>query len=101
MSQEKVPSNRPLWLATILIVAVLVAAGAGFALHLAEASPVATLTGAGAAFVAAMTLGLEPHASLAVDGLPDLINLCDDKWAVDEVATALIIGNCSRRSHFA
>lgn len=34
-------------------------------------SGAATLTGAGAAFVATMTLGWERHASLAVDGLPD------------------------------
>lgn len=58
MSREQVPSNRPVWLAIIFIVAVLVAAGAGFTLYLAKASPVATLTGAGAAFVATMTLGM-------------------------------------------
>ena len=58
MSPEQVPSNRPVWLAIIVIAAVLVAAGAGFALHLAKACPAATLTGAGAAFVATMTLGM-------------------------------------------
>jgi hypothetical protein len=58
MSREQTPSDRPVWLAIIFIVAVLVAAGAGFALHLAKASPVATLTGAGTAFAAAMTLGM-------------------------------------------
>jgi hypothetical protein len=58
MSREPTPSNRPVWLAIIFIMAVLVAAGAGFLLHLTKASPASTLTGAGAAFVATMTLGL-------------------------------------------
>jgi hypothetical protein len=58
MSREQAPQNRPVWLAIIVIMAVLVAAGAAFALHLAKASPAATLTGAGAAFAAAMTLGM-------------------------------------------
>jgi hypothetical protein len=58
MSREQVPSNRPAWLAIIVIVALLLAGGAGFVLHLAKASPAAALTGAGAAFVATMTLGM-------------------------------------------
>jgi predicted membrane-bound spermidine synthase len=56
MSRE--PSNRPVWLAIIFIMAVLVAAGAGFVLHLARATAADTLTGSGGAFVAAMTLGM-------------------------------------------
>lgn len=58
MSRQQAPSNRPVWLAIIVIFAVLAAAGAGLALHLAKASPAAALTGAGAAFVATMTLGM-------------------------------------------
>jgi hypothetical protein len=58
MSRDHAPSNRPVWLAIIFIMAVLVAAGAGLLLHLAKAAPASTLTGAGAAFVAAMTLGM-------------------------------------------
>ena len=58
MSQEQSPSDRPVWLAIIFIVAVLAATGAGFALHLTKASSTATLTGAGTAFVATMTLGM-------------------------------------------
>jgi flagellar basal body-associated protein FliL len=58
MSREQAPSNRSVWLAIIVIMATLAAAGAGFTLHLANASPSSTLTGAGAAFVAAMTLGM-------------------------------------------
>ena len=58
MSRDQAPSNRSVWLAIIVMMAVLVAAGAGFALHLAKASPSSTVTGAGAAFVAAMTLGI-------------------------------------------
>ncbi|MHB1818394.1 MAG: hypothetical protein ACYCO9_10220 [Streptosporangiaceae bacterium] len=59
MLREQVPSNRPVWLAIIIIAAVLVAAGVGLALHLAKANSAATLTGAGAAFVATTTLGME------------------------------------------
>jgi flagellar basal body-associated protein FliL len=58
MSRDEAPSNRSVWLAIIVIMAVLAAAGAGFVLHLAKASPSSTLTGAGGAFVAAMTLGM-------------------------------------------
>jgi hypothetical protein len=58
MSGNQIPSNRPVWLAIIFIMAVLVAAGAGFLLHLARASPAGSLTAAGTAFVAAMTLGM-------------------------------------------
>lgn len=58
MAREQIPSSRPVWLAIIVILAVLVAAGAAFALHLTKASPAATLTGAGAAFVATVTLGM-------------------------------------------
>ena len=65
MSRDQIPSNRPVWLAIIFIMAVLVAAGAGFLLHLAKASPAGTLTAAGAAFVAAMTLGMAASRFLA------------------------------------
>ncbi len=58
MSGNQIPSNRPLWLAIIFIMAVLAAAGAGFLLHLAKASPADTLTASGAAFVSTMTLGM-------------------------------------------
>jgi hypothetical protein len=58
MSREQIPSDRPVWLAIIVIVAVLVAAGAGLALHLVKASPVITLMGTGTAFATAMTLGM-------------------------------------------
>ncbi len=58
MLRDPTPSNRPVWLAIIFITAVLAATGAGFLLHLTKASPTSALTGAGAAFVATMTLGM-------------------------------------------
>jgi hypothetical protein len=57
MPREQIPPNRPVWLAIISIVAVL-AAAAAFVLRLAHATPTGMLTGAGTAFVAAMTLGM-------------------------------------------
>jgi hypothetical protein len=58
MSGNQIPSNQPIWLAIIILTAVLAAAGTGFLLHLAEATPANALTGAGAAFAATMTLGM-------------------------------------------
>ena len=58
MSGNQIPSNRPVWLAIIILTAVLAAAGTGFLLHLAKATPADALTGAGAAFAATMTLGM-------------------------------------------
>ena len=58
MSGNQIPSNRPIWLAIIILTAVLAAAGTGFLLHLAKATPAGALTGAGAAFAATMTLGM-------------------------------------------
>jgi hypothetical protein len=54
------------WLAIISIVAVLVAAAAAFMLHLAHATPMGMLTGAGTAFVAAMTLGIAASRYLGI-----------------------------------
>lgn len=58
MSGNQTPSNRPIWLAIIILTAVLAAAGTGFLLHLAKATPADALTGAGAAFIATTTLGM-------------------------------------------
>jgi len=58
MSQLRSASNRPVWLAIILIVAVLVAAGTALSFHIASADAAQTLTGAGAAFVATVTLSM-------------------------------------------
>jgi hypothetical protein len=52
------PSNRPVWLAIIILTAVIAAAASGLLLHLAKATPAASLVGSGAAFVATMTLGM-------------------------------------------
>jgi hypothetical protein len=66
MSKEQTSSsNRPVWLAIIFILSVLVAAGAGLTVHLAKATPASTLTTAGAAFVATMTLGMTISRFLA------------------------------------
>ncbi len=65
MPRDQLPSNRPVWLAITFIIAVLVAAGTGFVLHLAKASPVVTLTASGTAFVATMTLGMAVLGFLA------------------------------------
>lgn len=56
MPENRTSSDRPVWLAIIFIVAVLVAAGTAFLLHIARANPADTLTGAGMAFVATVTL---------------------------------------------
>jgi hypothetical protein len=56
MSEDYRPSNRPVWLAIILIVAVLVASGTAMLFHLAHADVSSTLTAAGAAFMATVTL---------------------------------------------
>ena len=58
MPGNQIPSNRPIWLAIIVLAAVIIAAASGFVLHLAHAGPAAALVGAGAAFAAAMTIGM-------------------------------------------
>jgi hypothetical protein len=58
MPGNHIPSNRPIWLAIIVLAAVIIAAASGFALHLAHAAPAAVLVGSGAAFTAAMTIGM-------------------------------------------
>ena len=58
MPGNQIPSNRPIWLAIIVLAAVIIAAASGFALHLAHAAPAAALAGSGAAFTAAMTIGM-------------------------------------------
>jgi len=56
--QEGNASNRPLWMAVMLITAVLVAAAAAVLLHLAGASPASVVTAMGVAFATTMTLCL-------------------------------------------
>lgn len=58
MAGNQGSSNRPIWLAIITIVAVLVAAGTGFLLHLAKADPTTMLMAVGGAFATTMTLGI-------------------------------------------
>jgi hypothetical protein len=58
MPGNQIPSNRPIWLAIIVLAAVIIAAASGFALHLAHAGPAAALVGAGAAFAATMSIGM-------------------------------------------
>lgn len=58
MSQNYISSNRPIWLAIITIVAVLVAGGAALLFHLAGADAANTLAAAGAAFAATVTLAM-------------------------------------------
>ena len=58
MLGNQIPSNRPVWLAIIVLTAVIAAAGSGFMLHLAKAAPADALVGSGAAFAATMTLGM-------------------------------------------
>lgn len=58
MPGNQIPSNRPIWLAIIVLSAVIIAAAAGFALHLAHATPTAALAGSGAAFTATVTIGM-------------------------------------------
>jgi hypothetical protein len=54
--QEANNSTRPLWMAVMLITAVLVAAAAAVFLHLAGASPASVVTAAGVSFATTMTL---------------------------------------------
>jgi hypothetical protein len=56
MSEDHSSPNRPVWLAIILIVAVLIASGTAVLFRLAHAEVTSTLTAAGAAFVATVTL---------------------------------------------
>jgi hypothetical protein len=65
MNAKQVPSDRPIWLAIIVLAAVIVAAAAGFAFVLAHAAPVIALAGAGAAFTSAVTLGMSALRFLA------------------------------------
>jgi hypothetical protein len=58
MHGNQIPSNRPIWLAIVVLAAVIIAAASGFALRLAHATPAAALAGSGAAFAAAMTIGM-------------------------------------------
>lgn len=58
MSKDHRSSDRPVWLAIMIIVAVLVASGTALLFHLARADATKTLTAAGAAFAAALTLCL-------------------------------------------
>ena len=58
MPGNQIPSNRPFWLAIIVLAAVIIAAASGFALRLANATPADALGGSGATFAAAVTLGI-------------------------------------------
>lgn len=58
MPGNQIPSNRPVWLAIIVLAAAIIAAGSGFVLHLAKATPADALVGSGAAFAATMTIGM-------------------------------------------
>jgi hypothetical protein len=58
MPGNQIPPNRPVWLAIIVLAAVIIAAGSGFVLHLAKATPADALVGSGAAFAATMTIGM-------------------------------------------
>jgi hypothetical protein len=58
VSQNNYPSNRPVWLAIMLIVAVLVAAATALLFHQARDDMASTLTAAGSAFVATITLSI-------------------------------------------
>jgi len=58
MSGNHIPPNRPVWLAIIVLAAVIIAGGSGLALHLARDTPAGALVGSGAAFVATMTVGM-------------------------------------------
>lgn len=56
MSEDYSSSNRPVWLAIIFIIAVLVASGTAVLFRLADADATSTLTATGAAFVATVTV---------------------------------------------
>jgi hypothetical protein len=58
MPRNQIPPNRPVWLAIIVLAAVIIAAGSGVALHLARDTPADALAGSGAAFVETMTVGM-------------------------------------------
>jgi len=68
MSEQPSTSNRSLWITIITLVGVLAAAGVAVAFHLAGAEITATMTRAGMAFVAAVTLGLAIRTFLAESG---------------------------------
>jgi hypothetical protein len=65
MSEHPDSSNRPLWLAIIVIVAVLAAAGTAVLFRMAGADTITTLAGAGTAFVATVTLSMAMWRFLA------------------------------------
>jgi uncharacterized membrane protein len=58
MPGNQIPPNRPVWLAIIVLTAVIIAAGSGFALYLAKDTPAAALAGSGAAFAVTITIGM-------------------------------------------
>ena len=58
MPQDANVSNRSLWMAVMVITAVLVAAAAAVILHLAGSSTASVVTAAGVAFATTMTLCL-------------------------------------------
>ena len=58
MSKDYSSADRPTWLAIFIIIAVLAAAAAALLFHLAGADAMNTLTAAGAAFVATVTLAI-------------------------------------------
>jgi hypothetical protein len=58
MSESTPSQNRPVWLAIIMITAVLVAAGTAVLFRAAKSDASSTLTAAGTAFAATVTLCL-------------------------------------------
>jgi hypothetical protein len=56
MSEGYRPPDKAVWLAIMVIVAIIVASGTATVFHVAHASTTSTLTAAGAAFVATMTM---------------------------------------------
>jgi hypothetical protein len=65
MSEDSSSPDQSLWLAIILIIAVLAAVGTAVALKAAGASGPLILTSVGAAFVAGVTLGMRIRTFLA------------------------------------
>jgi hypothetical protein len=55
---SQLPPNRPVWLAIIVLAAVMTAAAAAIALCLSRAAPAVVVGGAGGAFATAMSLGI-------------------------------------------
>ena len=65
MSGDHSPSNRPIWLAIILITAVLTAAATAVVFRMVGATATDMLTSTGTAFVATVTLGMAMRNFLA------------------------------------